>query len=363
VSRVTMTLADGSSYEGDLPTSNSLYRGKHLLENGDWYEGEFFGGKYNGQGVYYGARYGETYTGSMVDGVKEGHGATQYGPGIRHEGLYKNGVRDGEGFTITRNGSLYIGMYKEDSPEGDGFMHFEKKDHLDRLSYQGKWLNGYIHGQGVLHMKDGTIIRGTFVTTGVASGDNFVIIYPSGGRYIGSLVDGERHGPGKMWEPNGDYFEGMWLDGEYSSGKLVKADGSVYQGEWVDGVYQENLGKCGGCHEMLNEEASWTCSGCMKQGYCSATCQCKHWSKHKKECKKVEEEEDTEGAEEKKNPFDKEREPKRWKFFEDNKSNRHEDLDAWVRTRCRSRDCLVTPLEQWEGAPICCYQCKLACRY
>jgi len=354
-----MTLADGSSYEGHLPTRDTVYRGKHLLENGDWYEGEFFGGKYNGRGLYYEARYNETYTGTMVDGVKEGHGATQYGGGIRHEGLYKNGVRDGKGFTITRGGSVYTGMYKDDLPCGDGFMHFEEKDHGDRISYEGEWFNGYMHGHGVLHMKDGTIIRGTFVK-GVATGPNAVVIYPSGGRYIGSLTAGERHGPGKMWEPNGDYFEGEWLDGVYSSGKLVKADGSVYQGQWLDGVYQENLGKCGGCQEILNEEASWTCSGCMKQGYCSATCQRKHWSTHKKECKKVEEEEEDEKEltpQEKKNPFDKEKEPKRWKFFEDNKSNRHEDLDAWIRTLCHRRDCLVTPCGRWEGAWFCSKQC------
>jgi hypothetical protein len=402
---VTITYEDGSSYEGKLPTSDTVYQGKHLLENGDWYEGEFFAGKYNGQGVYYGARYNETYTGTMVDGVKEGHGATQYGGGIRHEGEYKNGLRHGEGFTITRGGSVYTGMYKEDSPEGDGFMHFEEKDHLGRLSYEGKWLNGYMHGSGVLHMKDGTIIRGTFVTTGIASGDNFLVIYPSGGRYIGSLTAGERHGPGKMWEPNRDYFEGEWLDGVYSLGKLVKADGSVYQGQWVDGVYQENLGKCGGCQEILNEEASWTCSGCMKQGYCSATCQRKHWSKHKKECKmmgeeKAKEKEENEDEDEdedsdddledreddsstcawlkstrravkarlevlrlqeekeKKNPFDKEREPKRWKFFEDNKSNRHEDLDSWAKSLCRKSDCLGTPRGRWEGSRFCSEQCQ-----
>jgi hypothetical protein len=359
----------------------------------------------------------------MVDGVKEGHGATQYGPGIRHEGLYKNGLRDGEGFTITRGGSTYTGMYKDDSPCGSGFMNFEEKDPLGRLSYEGKWLNGYIHGQGVLHMKDGTIIRGTFVTTGIASGDNFLVIYPSSGRYIGSLTAGERHGHGKMWEPNGDYFEGEWLDGVYSSGKLVKADGSVYQGQWHDGAYQENLGKCGGCHEMLNEEASWTCSRCMKQGYCSATCQHKHWSTHKKECKKMvqekakekeeekEEEKDEDSdddsdddledreddsplcawlksnrravkarqevlrlekekkeeeeltPQEKKNPFDKENEPKRWKFFEDNKSNRHEDLDALAKSLCRRSDCLWTPRGRWEGALFCSEQCQKACGY
>ena len=242
VVKSTITYEDGSSYEGDLPTSDTVYRGKHFLENGDTYEGSFSGGKYNGHGTYHVTRLGETYTGDFVDGIKEGRGATQYGGGIRHEGEYKNDVRDGEGFTIVRDGSIYTGMYKDDNCCGHGFMRFEDKDDSGRLSYEGEWFNGYMHGHGVLHMKDGTIIRGTFVK-GVATGSNALVIYPSGGRYVGYLLDGERHGSGRMWEPNRDYFEGEWHDGEYSSGKLVKADGSVYQGEWKGGVYQEMLSK------------------------------------------------------------------------------------------------------------------------
>jgi hypothetical protein len=100
----------------------------------------------------------------------------------------------------------------------------------------------------------------------------------------------------------------------------------------------------------------------MKQGYCSEKCQRKHWSAHKKECKKMGEEEEEEEEDltpqEKKNPFDKEKEPKRWKFFEDNKSNRHEDLDAWTKNLCRRSDCLGTPCGRWEGAWFCSEQCQ-----
>jgi len=255
---VTITYEDGSSYEGELPTSDTVYRGKHFLENGDTYEGEFFGGKYNGHGTYHVTCYGETYTGYFVDGLKEGRGATQYGGGIRHEGEYKNGLRDGEGLTIVRDGSIYMGMYKDDGQCGHGFIFYGDKDPQERLSYDGERLNGYMHGHGVLHMKDGTIIRGTFVK-GVATGPSALVIYPSGGRYVGYLLDDERHGHGRMWEPNRDYFEGEWHNGEYSLGKLVKADGSVYQGGFKNGVYD-------GWGTLLHKEKGVAYSGQWKNG-------------------------------------------------------------------------------------------------
>ena len=82
----------------------------------------------------------------------------------------------------------------------------------------------------------------------------------NGQRYEGELnKSGEREGRGKLFFPNGSYFEGNWLKDRYhgygrhieafrdivyegyfesglkqGEGKLTQADGETYEGDWKD---------------------------------------------------------------------------------------------------------------------------------
>jgi len=229
-------LADGSTYSGDMPVQDEIYKGVHNLENGDKYEGTFRNGKYHGVGTYFLSRYAETYTGRFVSGKKCGRGVTKYGGTIRHEGLYEDDQRSGKGITFGSLGSVYRGMYENDQHSGTGFYLFEQKDGEDRVSYMGEWQTE-MHGEGVLTMKDGTVFQATFVK-GKMTGPAFVC-KPCGYRYEGMLVNGKEHGQGKCWYGDKSTFEGEWENGFHKEGERIEADGCVYRGQFSPG-YKRN---------------------------------------------------------------------------------------------------------------------------
>lgn len=67
------------------------------------------------------------------------------------------------------------------------------------------------------------------------------IRYADGRVYVGQVVNGKRHGIGKLTWPSGSTYEGDWRDdkqngkGKYTWGKDTKWAGDVYEGDFVDG--------------------------------------------------------------------------------------------------------------------------------
>ena len=60
--------------------------------------------------------------------------------------------------------------------------------------------------------------------------------YPSGEIYVGTIVDGNRHGQGTYTWPSGDKYVGEFKDGkENGQGTYTWTDGDKYVGEWKDG--------------------------------------------------------------------------------------------------------------------------------
>jgi len=54
--------------------------------------------------------------------------------------------------------------------------------------------------------------------------------------YTGSILNGVKHGKGKVVWSDGDIYEGDWVNGnEHGKGKMVWANGDIYEGDWVDG--------------------------------------------------------------------------------------------------------------------------------
>lgn len=67
------------------------------------------------------------------------------------------------------------------------------------------------------------------------------IHYDDGVVYTGQILNGKRHGKGKLVWPNGDVYEGDWRDdqctgkGKYTWGKGSQWAGDAYEGDFVDG--------------------------------------------------------------------------------------------------------------------------------
>ncbi|TKY56181.1 Phosphatidylinositol 4-phosphate 5-kinase 9 [Spatholobus suberectus] len=107
--------------------------GVEFYSNGDFYEGEFHGGRCNGSGVYHYFVSGR-YEGDWVDGRYDGYGVESWARGSRYKGCYRQGLRHG------------FGVYK-----------FYTGD-----SYAGEWCNGQSHGVGVQSCSDGSCYVGEF---------------------------------------------------------------------------------------------------------------------------------------------------------------------------------------------------------
>lgn len=57
------------------------------------------------------------------------------------------------------------------------------------------------------------------------------------GEYIGYVVDGKRHGRGKMMYTTGDIYDGEWHeDKRHGQGKMRYTDGTYYDGEWKNNL-------------------------------------------------------------------------------------------------------------------------------
>ena len=71
----------------------------------------------------------------------------------------------------------------------------------DGRRYEGEWIDGEPHGQGILTMPDGRHIEGE---------------WREGGHYAGEVnAAGEPHGRGVRTFSNGESIQGKWRDGEF----------------------------------------------------------------------------------------------------------------------------------------------------
>ena len=65
---------------------------------------------------------------------------------------------------------------------------------------------------------------------------NIIIFrFQGGGKYIGSYVNGGKHGEGTFIYPDGSKYEGFWAnDAKQGRGKYTYVNGDTYEGEWAD---------------------------------------------------------------------------------------------------------------------------------
>jgi hypothetical protein len=81
------------------------------------------------------------------------------------------------------------------------------------------------------HLKDKNVI----IVDGIKTGKG-KYTWPNGEFYEGDFVDDKRTGKGKYTWPNGDFYEGDFVDNKLTGkGKYTLANGKVYEGDFVDG--------------------------------------------------------------------------------------------------------------------------------
>ncbi|KAI5435999.1 uncharacterized protein LOC127118904 [Lathyrus oleraceus] len=185
--------------------------GVECYSNGDFYEGEFHGGKCNGSGVYHYFGSGR-YEGDWVDGKYDGYGIESWARGSRYKGCYRQGLRHG------------YGVYR-----------FYTGD-----SYSGEWCNGQSHGFGVQSCSDGSCYVGEF-KFGVKHGLG-CYQFRNGDKYTGEYFGDKIHGFGVYHFANGHCYEGAWHEGRRQGyGVYSFRNGDRKHGEWDGGVLRQSL--------------------------------------------------------------------------------------------------------------------------
>lgn len=103
------------------------------------------------------------------------------------------------------------------------------------FQYQGEWVNGRKHGEGVLLMKDGSSFVGTFCN-GEITGQG-TKTYEDGMTYSGLWQTGERNGYGEcvygLRNRTEAYFKGEWVNNvRHGPGELGLKNGNVIKAVW-----------------------------------------------------------------------------------------------------------------------------------
>jgi len=105
-------------------------QGTTVGPKGEKYVGEFFNGKFHGQGTFAHA-------------------------GRKYVGQYKNHKKHGQGTYKYANGDKYVGEWKKAKYDGQGTYTYANGD-----KYDGKWKKGSRHGQGIFTYADGKVEEG-----------------------------------------------------------------------------------------------------------------------------------------------------------------------------------------------------------
>ena len=92
------------------------------------------------------------YTGSFVNGLKQGEGELVLATGDMYIGGFSNDLYEGQGTASGTDGSSYHGEWKEGLRHGEGTMKFNSGN-----KYVGQFKANEFCGQGCLTLKDGTV--------------------------------------------------------------------------------------------------------------------------------------------------------------------------------------------------------------
>jgi len=227
--------------------------------NGEKYEGDWKGGKWDGFGVYTKPD-GYRYEGSWKKGKCHGACTEAFPDGFWYKGEYMEGMRRGKGHLKWPNGDVYIGEFADGKREGEGYQSW-KISNGEAYIYEGTWRNDLQHGDGIVtekgersevQSKYGSILLqrpgerikqefdfddGSFyVGESAVTSDPAVFnlhgkgykTWQNGDNYEGDFYKGERHGWGTFSWANSDRYEGGWSHGKFHGHGIYKEKGRAF---------------------------------------------------------------------------------------------------------------------------------------
>ena len=232
-----VTHSDVLSYKGSW--RKGAFHGYGILEykNGGVYEGNFRLGVKHGFGILNSAS-GFQYAGEWANGEQTGSAKIFYKNGDWYEGLVKNGVRFGSGelfekssqrvfkgqwinvsmtneIKITSNDWAFLGRFPDQYGRTDGTLTY-----ADGSNYVGQLTSFARYGLGKFTSKSGNIIAGCWM-------DDMNVTYATstdsqGVQWYGTLKDLKPQGFMKVRLPNGQKYDGVWINGNLQRALSVR---------------------------------------------------------------------------------------------------------------------------------------------
>jgi hypothetical protein len=221
------------------------------------YRGSWRKGLFNGYGVLE-YKSGGVYEGNFRLGAKHGFGIFNSASGFQYAGDWANGNQTGSAKIFYKNGDWYQGLVNNGVRCGFGEL-FEKSS---QRVFKGQWSNGNLTDEVQITSKDWTYSGTAPDRHGRASGS---LIYSDGSTYVGNITNFIRHGIGKFTSKAGNQIAGCWLDNTsvhyatstdsegiqwYGTLKNLKPQGFMkvrlpngqkYDGVWLNGNLQRAL--------------------------------------------------------------------------------------------------------------------------
>jgi hypothetical protein len=139
--------------------------------------------------------------------------------GSTFEGEFSNDeIRDGT--FIDKNVFTYTGEFNELKRHGKGKMISFKNGTI----YEGLWEKDFLINGTVIN-PNGDEITGTF-KNGEIHGIVSLKYKIDGSKYVGTLLNGLKHGKGKLTDKDGNLYEGEWINGfKNGAGMSINSNG------------------------------------------------------------------------------------------------------------------------------------------
>ena len=231
-----------------------VWDSRYIPEQTVIWSGRCAGGVIVGEGALVWTKDGQSreWTGTALDGRRQGHWVGRFADGNVQEGPFVDGKRHGHWVRRGADGGVAEGPYVDGKVHGHWVLRFADGDVAEGLIVDGKrrghwvlrfasgtvgegpFVDGTRHGHWVRREADGDVQEGPFVD-GTRHG-HWVVRFASGTVEEGPFVDGTRHGHWVRREADGDVAEGPYVDGTRHGHWVERfADGGVAEGPYVDG--------------------------------------------------------------------------------------------------------------------------------
>ena len=210
-----------STYIGPYINNQRHGKGKLILPDNSFYEGNFKNNEYDGYGEYHSKFY--VYKGNYENGKKNGKGIlNDLINNIIYEGFFKNDMKDGKGTETYLDGSKYIGDFKENMKDGEGELIIILENGQKNI-YIGQFKEDLIWGKGIYKYYDNKEYIGEWENSEICG---YGILIDENVKHIGYFKHNKKHGYGCTFHLNDGFcILGKWNeDKEENYGMIINVE-------------------------------------------------------------------------------------------------------------------------------------------